>query len=415
MAFTLQKKDGSPFYYVHFRYPSRETGEPIQVSRSTKERTKSAAWAKAAELEKAIRKEHGCDEETNSVLYAILSRACGDATKGELNEAKASEYLSEILQATSGKPLAMFTVREWLTKWLEQRKSEVSKSSVARYRSAINCFLDWLPEESQSKNITQLTTGELREFRQSELEAGLRPQSVKTKLVPIRAALSQAVKDRVISFNPADSIDTIPADEFEKDVFSPCDLKKILSVASPEWKGMVLVGYYLGPHIQDASNLLWRQVDLSSRTIRMKRGKTGKAIKAPIHDDLHNWLMEQESTDDPEAPIFPSLRGVSVGAYSVGLSAQFSSLLETAGIEGRVEEAKTEGGKGRRRKSLGFSCLRHTFNSAMANAGVDQEIRMKLAGQSSNAVNDIYTHLDHETFSDAVHAVPSLFQEGGDE
>jgi hypothetical protein len=51
----------------------------------------------------------------------------------------------------------------------------------------------------------------------------------------------------------------------------------------------------------------------------------------------------------------------------------------------------------------------------MANAGVDQEIRMKLAGQSSNAVNVIYTHLDHETFSDAVHAVPSLFQEGGDE
>jgi site-specific recombinase XerD len=51
----------------------------------------------------------------------------------------------------------------------------------------------------------------------------------------------------------------------------------------------------------------------------------------------------------------------------------------------------------------------------MANAGVDQEIRMKLAGHSSNAVNDIYTHLDHETFSDAVHAVPSLFQEGGDE
>ena len=41
-----------------------------------------------------------------------------------------------------------------------------------------------------------------------------------------------------------------------------------------------------------------------------------------------------------------------------------------------------------------FHSLRHSFNSALANAGVAEEVRMKLTGHSSKAMNTRYTHLE---------------------
>ena len=43
-----------------------------------------------------------------------------------------------------------------------------------------------------------------------------------------------------------------------------------------------------------------------------------------------------------------------------------------------------------------FHSLRHSFNSALANAGVAEEVRMKLTGHSSKDMNSRYTHLQVE-------------------
>ncbi len=44
----------------------------------------------------------------------------------------------------------------------------------------------------------------------------------------------------------------------------------------------------------------------------------------------------------------------------------------------------------------------------MANAGVPLEIRQKLTGHASKAVNDLYTHAEIETLRKAVDSVPGL-------
>jgi site-specific recombinase XerD len=87
-----------------------------------------------------------------------------------------------------------------------------------------------------------------------------------------------------------------------------------------------------------------------------------------------------------------------------GLSSQFKRIMARAGIDGQ-----TGPGAGFREFSkLSFHSLRHSFNSALANAGVDQETRMLLTGHSSVAVNGTYTHLELETLKQAVEKVPSL-------
>lgn len=53
-----------------------------------------------------------------------------------------------------------------------------------------------------------------------------------------------------------------------------------------------------------------------------------------------------------------------------------------------------------------FHSLRHSFNSALANAGVAEEIRMKLTGHSSKAMNTRYTHLEMGMLKNAVTSLP---------
>jgi hypothetical protein len=73
----------------------------------------------------------------------------------------------------------------------------------------------------------------------------------------------------------------------------------------------------------------------------------------------------------------------------------FSRIIARARVQSEVlSQAK---GKGRTVRSLTFHSLRHSFNSAMANAGVAQEIRQKLTGHSSAEMNKHYTHHELES------------------
>jgi integrase len=70
-------------------------------------------------------------------------------------------------------------------------------------------------------------------------------------------------------------------------------------------------------------------------------------------------------------------------------------------------DPKTVQGKGIRMFSKrSFHSLRHSFNSALANAGVPEEVRMKLTGHATSVMNSQYTHLQTKTLKDAVTKMP---------
>ena len=78
--------------------------------------------------------------------------------------------------------------------------------------------------------------------------------------------------------------------------------------------------------------------------------------------------------------------------------------MATAGIDPQKSK-----GKGTRIFSkLSFHSLRHTFNSTLANSGVQQEIRTALTGHSSVEINNDYTHFDVEPLQQAIRLLPTL-------
>jgi integrase len=132
--------------------------------------------------------------------------------------------------------------------------------------------------------------------------------------------------------------------------------------------------------------------------------KTRKDVTVPIHPELAAWLKKQ-MRGIGNAPVFPELSGKSGGGKS-GLSMQFKCIMKRAGIRGRILRAAT--GAGRSQSSLSFHSLRHSFNAALANAGVDVEMRQELIGHSSVEMNRLYSHADMEVKRKAVALLPAI-------
>jgi integrase len=174
---------------------------------------------------------------------------------------------------------------------------------------------------------------------------------------------------------------------------------------------MILAGYYTGARLIDLARLKWSNVDLVERTISFTQKKSeargSKAdVRIPIHSTLEEHLLSLPAPDEMNAPIFPRLYN-KPGTGKSGLSMAFKRIMERAGIDpGVLRERRGE--KGRSLSALSFHSLRHSFNSAMANAGVPQELRQKLTGHASAEINSGYTHHELETIRRAIAVIPGL-------
>jgi len=167
-------------------------------------------------------------------------------------------------------------------------------------------------------------------------------------------------------------------------VFTPEQIAVLIEAApSEDWKGAILCGYYTGLRLRDVADLQWDAIELDARTITVATRKTRKTITVPIHPQFCSWL-EKQTRGIGKAPVFPTLSGKS-GAGKSGLSMQFKRIMEHANIKGRL--LRQANGAGRSQSSLSFHSLRHSFNSAMANAGVSSELRQKLTGHASAKMN----------------------------
>jgi integrase len=98
-----------------------------------------------------------------------------------------------------------------------------------------------------------------------------------------------------------------------------------------------------------------------------------------------------------EGYICPTLASKGPGGKH-GLSEGFKRIMRRAGVDTQLSE-----GKGVRKFcKRTFHSLRHSFTSSLANAGVPEEIRMKLTGHTTRDIHTRYTHHEHESLKNAI-------------
>jgi integrase len=187
-------------------------------------------------------------------------------------------------------------------------------------------------------------------------------------------------------------------------LFTQEEVQRLLNAAPfVEWQTLILLGYFVGARLRDCVQMKWEHVHPEEGVIVYQQQKSGKKVVVPMHYHVIEHL-KQLSQYGTEGFLCPKLATKGPGGKH-GLSEGFKRIVRKAGID-----PMTVPGKGIRNfTKRTFHSLRHSFNSALANAGVAEEIRMKLTGHSSKAMNTRYTHLEVDTLKNAVTSLP-LFQ-----
>ena len=375
----------SPYWYCAYRLPNGK-----QVFKSTKQSDKRKAME----------------------VCLALGRASGAAVRGELSEDHARRLLNEILEKAGGQALAYRTVKDFFQEWLASKRLTKAATTAARYSGISKDFLSFLGPRAEV-SIGSISATEIHRFRDREVQLGKTQSSANLALKTLRAVFNSARKQGIISNNPAEAVETFDAYRECRDVFTTEQVTSMLKVASFEWRGMILLGYYTGARISDCAQMRWSNVDLPNRLIRFspqktKRGNKRKEIVCPVHEELEDYLLKVPVPDNEEASLFPKFAGKTTSGEH-GLSRGFQRLMHKAGIYSEKGDEKT--GRGRRFSKLGFHSLRHSFTSGMANAGVPQEIRRELTGHASEEVHRKYTHFELQPLRRAIEQLPRLGSE----
>jgi integrase len=335
-------------------------------------------------------------------LEACLAfeRAENHAKNGTLTEQQAKKIIGEILERATGEPLRSFKVRDWFAHWLEMKEQVRAGKTMDRYRQVIRDFIASLGGRANLA-LSHITPNDILAYRNSIRKAGKAARTANLSVKVVSAAFNAAHRQHIIESNPATALESLPVKSEEKGTFTREQVSKLVRAADSDWRNAILLGYYTGARLSDVANMRWNAIDWSDKIIRFTASKTGKPVTLPLHPQLERELLKNAGIGN--APIFPTLTGRGTGGKH-GLSGRFNSIMEKAGVEGK----RTRASGGRTLSSLSFHSLRHSFNSALANAGVSQEIRQKLTGHTSAEMNTIYTHHELAPLRAAVETLPSL-------
>jgi integrase len=379
----------SPFWYACFT-----TADGRRLKKSTKETNQSKA----------------------KLIAETLQRAEDMAKDRALTEVRTRELLSDVLQRANGEGLRVFTVKQWFEHIAKQKRKSKSEKTALRHEQVHSEFLGLLGSRGDL-NIAAITSKDVLDFRDRRESKGLAPNTVNLDITVLSAAFNAALKQGHVTVNPCAGIEPVKDKvAARKETFTPEQVTALVrSADTDDWKGLMLVGFYCGARLGDCANLQWKQIDLASeiKTLRFQQAKTGGEVIVVIHPELEKFLTSLRkqrkvvplSSQSDAAYVFPSLAQRNISPLSKHFRRK---IMERAGIKQHVVRERDESGSGRSVNALTFHSLRHTFNSALANAGIAEETRMALTGHTTREMNQRYTHRELEVFRAAIGTLPQV-------
>ena len=302
-----------------------------------------------------------------------------------LSAARVRATFSEFYRTHYGEDLPHASVRAYSASWLSSRTAETSAHSLRVYSLAVEKFLAFLGERAD-EGLDEVTRQQVAAFRDAQLACSAAATTNLTLRV-IKMLFRSARRDGYLLVDPAETVKSAKQSAtFERRAFTVDEVRRIIDVASDEWRSLVLFGLYTGQRLGDIVALKWSQVDLDRDEIRLTTRKTGKPLIVPIAAPLKEHLLAIVS-DDARAPVHPKA-SKSVAAND-GLVCDTLEPIWRDSDQRRTARSRWQRHRplGQRRgQELSFHSLRHTAVSLMKDAGVPDAVVMALVGHNSAAM-----------------------------
>ena len=142
------------------------------------------------------------------------------ARNRELTELRTRELLSDVLQRTSGEALRVFSVEEWFTHFVEQKRKSRSDKTALLYKQMMNEFLEFLGPRAR-RNIAGIGSRDIAAFRDHRAAKGLAPATLNTDITILSAVFNAAQRQGHIGINPCGAIEALRERSVHKSTFTP--------------------------------------------------------------------------------------------------------------------------------------------------------------------------------------------------
>lgn len=278
--------------------------------------------------------------------------------------------------------------------WLGAKTSK--ESSVTKYRADIAHFTRWLGARAKH-DLRGVSADDVAAFYRSLRDSGLADATTVLVVRTVKSILRRATLLRYLDTNPAELLVLRREDRSSKRrPFRPDEIRRILAAADAEWKIACLFGLYYGMRLQDALRRDYSEIrDGVLRFVPQKKSRRGRVVVVPLVGDLVGL------SGGTAGPITPSLCDLPSGTASL----RFRRILDRAGVVRVVHKGK---GRGRSVVDATFHSWRHTTNSMLVDAGVDQRVRQLVCDHDTVEMSNAYTQASVETMRSALGALVNL-------
>jgi integrase len=308
------------------------------------------------------------------------------------------------------------TAAAWLDSWLAGKRRTKRASTVRGYESHIRVHINPVIGELP---LERLNIGHI------EAVLAAVPGSAGTRhrvLATLRAALNAAVKQRRITWNPCIGVELEPENPAEAQRWTPGEAARFITCTADDPMGLMFrIMVLRGCRRAELCGFRWSGAGLERGVLTVARpilqlgGKlheepTAKSRagdrKVFLDAETADLLRAHKETQDLERMLAGEVWHDNDLVFCQGdgrpwnpdhVSKRFKKLAAQAGVP--VIKLH-EGG-------------RHTGNSLMRDAGVDQEVRMREVGHADRSVNDRYTHVLEEAHRAAAEQTAALVREAG--
>ena len=397
MATVYQKKENgqikSPYWFARFKLAN---GKLKYKSTGLTKRREAQRLANEWEVDQFKLREEQIEQ--NGELLSYLQQAYSEMNKGRFNLDRYNHYLSMGFETAEGKEASMITLKDYLAQWLNTRKDYVAGVSIKNYRIHVKSLLGIMGSIAD-KLLANLTTSDLHQIKSDLIsEAKLRGTTnitINIKMKTIKMAITEAYNNGIILRNVGLPIKDLPQDDsFIKGAFSKSEIEKLLKVAPEGWKGAILFASQTGLRARNIGNLKWGDVDIGRKIltvipVKQRRIKEKQVRHFRLTDEMLGYL--EFIGIQKTGVLFPNVGNRHCGARSD----KFRNIMRDAGVPREIEK---EG----RVEIRSFHSLRHSFNTFLAQAKVSQDMRMKITGHATAAINEIYTHQEEKELHEVV-------------